>query len=101
MPCWVYWVWLIAIVSLGGSIAALFVGVTSHVRWNVETVSLSIILAFVGILATFVVISNYMQVKEVKDEFEIKTIAIKKDCDDKIDELKTKIKELLENNTFH
>jgi hypothetical protein len=39
--------------------------------------SATIVLAFVGIAATFVVVSNYAQVKEVKDEFEKKTKEIK------------------------
>jgi hypothetical protein len=51
-------------ISLGLSIAAIFV--SADIKWNVEIVSTAIILAFVGILATFVVISNYAQVKELE-----------------------------------
>jgi cell division protein ZapA (FtsZ GTPase activity inhibitor) len=72
LPKWVYWVWSIAIVSSGFAITALFIGVTPYVCWNVETVSLSIILTFVGILATVIVVSNYSQVKEIRNEFEIR-----------------------------
>jgi SMC interacting uncharacterized protein involved in chromosome segregation len=68
LPKWVYWVWLIGIVALGLSIASIFI--VSDINWNVEVVSTTIILGFVGILATFIVVSNYMQVKEVKDKSE-------------------------------
>ncbi|MDR1760977.1 MAG: hypothetical protein LBR55_00860 [Bacteroidales bacterium] len=47
----------------------------------------SIILAFVGILATFVVISNYTQVKDIERKFENKTESF----DKKIKEIDTNI----------
>lgn len=77
-PNWVYWVWVLAIISIGLSIASFF-GVYHNVTWNVETVSLSIILAFVGILATFVVISNYSHVKEVEHTFDAKMLETRED----------------------
>jgi len=58
-PKWTYWVWLISVVALGLSISAIFI--SADMKCNVEVVSISIILGFVGILATFVVISNYVQ----------------------------------------
>jgi hypothetical protein len=61
-----------AIVALGMAVTALFIGVTPYVRWNVEIVSVSIILAFVGILATFIVVGNYSQVKEIEGKFDEK-----------------------------
>jgi hypothetical protein len=67
IPKWVYWVWLISIIAIGLSIAAIYMN--SGIMWNVESVSISIVLGFVGILATFIVVSNHAQVKGVKDEF--------------------------------
>jgi hypothetical protein len=86
-PNYITWFWVIAaisVIALGLAITSFFIGVTPYVRWNVETVSLSIILAFVGILATFVVIGNYMQVRDVKSEFDSKVDKIIKESIKKI-----------------
>lgn len=72
-PSWVYWIWLVGIVSLALSLIAIFCGVVPYTNWNVEIVSISIVLGFVGILATFIVVSNYMQVKEIEKKFDGKT----------------------------
>ena len=69
-PRWVIWVWLIAIVAIGLSLISIFFSVAPNTKWNVEIVSTSIILAFVGVLATFVVVSNYMQLKRTEDRVE-------------------------------
>ena len=74
LPKWFYWVWLIAIISIGLSICTIFISVYQHINWNVEVVSTSIILAFVGIIATFVVISNYSQTRDFKDIVEKRII---------------------------
>lgn len=92
LPKWVYWVWLTAIVSLGIAITTLFIGVTPYVCWNVETVSLSIILAFVGILATFVVVSNYWQVKEIESKFYLKVQEIENKFDAQVKDIEGKFK---------
>ncbi len=45
--------------------------VLAHCSWFHYTISNeSLILTFVGILATFIVVSNHMQVKEIKNELE-------------------------------
>ncbi|MDR2407952.1 MAG: hypothetical protein LBE13_07565 [Bacteroidales bacterium] len=46
-----------------------------------------LILAFVGILATFIVVSNYAQVKEAKDEFSTKVKEAEKKFDEKKEEI--------------
>jgi uncharacterized small protein (DUF1192 family) len=51
----------------------------------------SIALTFVGVLATFVVISNYMQVKEAKNEFEKQTTIIKAEFEKQIGAVKTEL----------
>jgi uncharacterized membrane protein (DUF485 family) len=84
LPKRIYWVWLIAIVALGFSIISLFIDVIPYTNWNVETVSLSIILAFVGFLATFVVISNYAQVDKIEKKFDKKTQEIKEKTSNEI-----------------
>ena len=89
IPKWVYWVWLISIIAFGFSIAALFIRISYN--WNVEFLSRAIILAFVGILATFIVISNYAQVKEVKDEFKTKVAGIERMIDEKVSDVNTKM----------
>jgi hypothetical protein len=66
LPAWVYWVWLISIIALGLSISSIFYGY--NIKMDIKIVSTAIILGFVGILATFIVVSNYMQVKSVQDE---------------------------------
>jgi hypothetical protein len=55
----------------------------------------SIILAFVGILSTFIVVSNYVQVKEVKDDFSLLKNSVAGLIDEKISESETRIKENL------
>jgi hypothetical protein len=77
LPKWVYWVWLISIVALGLSLSSIFWGY--DITWNVEILSTAILLTFIGILATFVVVSNYVQVKDVKDEFKNVEIGLKKE----------------------
>ena len=90
LPCWVYWVWLIVIVSLGLSVSSLFIRVGYN--WNVEIVSISIILAFVGILATFVVISNYAQAREIKNEYDKKTKELESKFEEKTVVVENKFK---------
>ena len=70
LPRWVYWVWLVSIISLAFSLVHCFNLVFPYVYWTVETVSIGIVLGFVGILATFVVVGNYMQVKHAEDKVE-------------------------------
>ena len=67
LPKWVYWLCLISIVSFGLSITCFFICINPHITWSIETASLTIILAFVGILATIVVISNFSQVNRIEE----------------------------------
>ena len=68
LPKWVYWVWLIAIVAIGLSLASFFCHIAPNTKWHVEAVSVGIVLTFVGLLATFVVVSNYVQLKNTEDK---------------------------------
>jgi amino acid transporter len=88
--CGVCWVWVISIVALAFSLISIFCGVAPYTNWNVEIVSLTIILGFVGILATFVVISNYAQVVEIKNEFG-KRISAVENLDERIKALEEKL----------
>lgn len=67
--------WLISIVALGLSITSTFW--RYNIKWNIEIISTTVILTFVGILATFVVVSNYAQVKDVKEEVKTQITEIK------------------------
>jgi hypothetical protein len=63
----------------------------------------SVVLGFVGILATFIVISNYAQVKEVKDESSAQITSIKdnleKEYKKRITELNNSVDEKIEDLT--
>jgi hypothetical protein len=83
IPKWVYWVWLISIALLSISLIIFFCVVSPNVNWNVEVVSVSIVLGFVGILATIVVINNHSQVREAKDDFSIKVSDLGKKIDER------------------
>jgi len=50
-----------------------------------------IVLTFVGILATFIVVSNYMQVKEVKDDFAKQSLELQEELDAIKTELSKKV----------
>ena len=54
-------------------ILVLFVGITSLVKSGVEE-NITLVISFFGILATFVVISNYSQISETKSETNRKII---------------------------
>ncbi len=71
-----YWLTIILIVLVGVSIA-------QHCNKTLVTDS-SLVLTFIGILATFVVVSNYAQVRDVE-----------KKCDERIKELSDKLDKIL------
>jgi len=97
IPQWVYYVWLIAIASLALSITAFFICVFPFVTWNVETVSIGIVLGFVGILATFIVVSNYAQVKDIERKFDKKIKEVDKRIE-KLDENKCDNFDIIDGN---
>jgi predicted nuclease with TOPRIM domain len=66
----------------------------SGLIWNVEIISISIILAFLGFLTTFIVISNYAQVKEVKDEFTKQITDTKDEFGKEVSEIESLRKEI-------
>ena len=68
-----YWLFCIVIILVGVSI---FINI-SHTVID----SQNLIIGFVGVLATFIVVSNYMQVKEIEKEFKKKVAGMEKDFD--------------------
>jgi hypothetical protein len=56
-------------ITIFSAIVFWFLAVLSYKFFKFEISSTNVILTLVGILATFIVISNYLQVKEIKDEF--------------------------------
>jgi hypothetical protein len=54
----------------------------------------NIVLGFIGIIATFVVVGNYFQVKEIEGKFESKTKEIERQFEKKVEDIETKTKEI-------
>jgi hypothetical protein len=82
MPKWVYWVWLISLVAFGFSITSMYRAY--NIKWNIEIISTAIILGFMGIIATFIVVSNYAQLQAVKKEFDNKILDMNKKYNEQI-----------------
>ena len=74
-----FWLFGISIILLG---ASLFLNVSHTVVTNE-----SIVLVFVGILATFIVVGNYAQVTEIKNNTNIQIKNLELKTQNKIDEL--------------
>jgi hypothetical protein len=77
------WAWFFVILSFAFSLASLIVVVCCNINWNLELISSGIAFAFIGVLATFIVISNFMQVKEIEEKV--------KETDKKYDDIKDEI----------
>ena len=70
-----------------GIIGVFGFAIFAYVRNDIAITDNSLIISFIGILATFIVVSNYMQVKETEREFERKSNKIKEDCLNEINKL--------------
>jgi len=92
-PKWVCWFCLISIISLALSVSTFYMN--SNLIWNVEIVSVSIVLAFVGILATFIVVSNYSQVKNIESNFDKKVKNLELTFSNKIKDFQDKTVEFM------
>jgi uncharacterized membrane protein (DUF485 family) len=101
------WFWIL-IASIGGAIVFIFIMILFQ-KWlgfqvNYENGATTIVLAFVGIAATFVVVSNYAQVKDIENKFEQKILKIDSELDKKTEELQKnndeQIKQSLNNSFF-
>ena len=75
---------------LGMLILLVGIDICCHISYSVVE-SENIVLLFVGILATFVVVSNYIQVKEAERKFEYTSENMREDFNDKINDLNTDI----------
>ncbi|MDR1542866.1 MAG: hypothetical protein LBS50_00355 [Prevotellaceae bacterium] len=64
-------------------ICLLVIDIAFHISHSVFD-SQNLVLGFVGILATFIVVSNYMQVKEIEKVFDKKNIELQSKIDEKI-----------------
>ena len=92
IPCWGISIGIIASVAIVLSVLCCSVFVFPNVNWDVNAVSTAIILAFVGILSTFVVVNNYSQLNSAKNETQAKVLEIKNEFDKQINDM---------NNRFH
>ena len=63
---------ILSIISLVLSLASFITIVAVKINYNLETVSLLSIIGFIGILATFVVVSNFSQVNRIEVKMETK-----------------------------
>lgn len=82
-----------------GSIAFWALAILAHKLFQFTLSQDSIVLTLVGILATFVVVSNYAQVKEVENQFENKINEVKEienKFDIKIKEIEDKLTETID-----
>ncbi|MDR0544838.1 MAG: hypothetical protein LBG30_05805 [Odoribacteraceae bacterium] len=79
LPKWVKYAGLISLVSLMLSGAAFYMD--NGWTWNIEIISISIVLAFVGSLATFVVVSNFRQVERLEESMRKETKSFKGELD--------------------
>jgi hypothetical protein len=77
-----------SIISIVLSVTSVITTIFIRVDYDLEIVSQLLVITFIGGLATFVVISNYMQIKEIKDEFNGRVKEIRDEFDDKVKEIK-------------
>ncbi len=82
--------WLIGFSIIMSGIAIFF----SFKPIEIKSNECSIILTFVGIIATFIVVGNYAQVITIKKDFDDNVQTIKKDSDDNIKKLNNIVLEL-------
>jgi hypothetical protein len=83
----IYWL-------LGSSIILSIIAICSaFVHKDTIVTNESIVLVFVGILATFIVVSNYLQVRDIKEDFQFRVNELNDSFDNKIESLDLKIKE--------
>ena len=63
---------ILSVISIILSLASFITIVAVKINYNLETVSLLSIIGFIGILATFVVVSNFSQVNRIESKMETK-----------------------------
>ena len=69
---------ILSIISIILSLASFITIVAVKINYNLETVSLLSIIGFIGILATFVVVSNFSQVNRIESKMETKISELNK-----------------------
>ena len=83
-----YFLWGITIIILGFTFAC------QIPYFKLEDNYVGLVLGFVGILATFIVVSNYAQVQSIKDEFGKKVAKVEDDFNTKIGGFNASIEKL-------
>lgn len=69
---------ILSVISIILSLASFITIVAVKINYNLETVSLLSIIGFIGILATFVVVSNFSQVNRIESKMETKISELNK-----------------------
>jgi len=91
--CWLislkYFCLLLFIVIL--AVAFFLLAIWANWQWCFRISDNSVVITFFGILATFVVVGNYMQTKDIQRDFENKLKKVKK-VDIKLEKMRPKIK---------
>ena len=80
---------ILAVITLF-AVAFFGLAILANNCWNFGIAYDPVVLAFVGILATFVVVSNYIQVKDIQRDFDMKIDKLNKLVEGKIKLFKTK-----------
>ncbi|MDR1654108.1 MAG: hypothetical protein LBS01_10795 [Prevotellaceae bacterium] len=102
LPKCIYYVWGISVFSVIISLLTIiFLHDSSN---NLIALATTLIITFVGTLVTFIVVSNYAQVKDIKDDsnqkiekFDQKLEDLQKNLDKKIEKFDQKIEDLQKN----
>ena len=84
---------VILLIIIGGIFLFWALAILSHVCFGFSIIPTDIILTFVGAIATFIVISNYLQIHETENKFEQKVEEMKLSFDEKTEELKSSFDE--------
>lgn len=74
----------------------IFFAITIYMLVKLDIPDSSIVIALIGALATFVVIGNYAQVKEIETKFRSEVKQVKEDYNNQTEELKRKIEAQIE-----
>jgi hypothetical protein len=89
---------IMAVAALIMSAAALTTTVLVRVNYNLEIVSQLLVIAFIGGLATFVVVSNYTQVAAIEKKYEANLQKIEQSLENKYDDSTTNIGKVMKKN---
>ena len=86
------WLWALLIV-ITATVLFIFGQILITTNFNIEITNENVILVFVGIIATFIVVSNFAQVADVKREFRQRVENVKKEHEEQYQKMAIAIDE--------